>query len=226
MQFTYWGHAGFSVIIKGKHILFDPFISGNPLAKTIDINTIDADYIFVSHGHSDHVLDVVSIAKRTGAKVISNPEVSHWFAKQGIENLHEVNHGSPVDFGFGEARTVNAIHSSGLPDGSYGGNPLGFVFTTAEGNFYFAGDTALTMDMQLIPLFTKLDFAVLPIGGNYTMDFNDAVLASDFIQCNKIIGVHYNTFPVIKIDTEKAQAVFTNKGKTLLLPQIGETMNM
>jgi L-ascorbate metabolism protein UlaG (beta-lactamase superfamily) len=170
------------------------------------------------------VLDVATIAKRTNAKVVCCPEVSHWFAKQGVGNLHEVNHGSPVNFGFGHVRAVNAVHSSGMPDGSYGGNPLGFVFTTEEGNFYYAGDTALTMDMLLIPRFTKLDFAVLPIGGNYTMDFNDAALASDFIQCDKIVGVHYNTFPVISIDTKKAQAVFAEKEKTLLLPQIGETI--
>jgi L-ascorbate metabolism protein UlaG (beta-lactamase superfamily) len=226
MQLTYFGHASFSVVIKGKHILFDPFISANPLAKNIDVNTLSADYIFVSHGHGDHVLDVATIAKRTNAKVVANPEVSHWFAKQGVSNLHEVNHGSSVDFGFGHVRAVNAIHSSGLPDGAYGGNPMGFVFTTDEGNFYYTGDTALSMEMQLIPLFTKLDFAVLPIGGNYTMDFNDAVLAAGFIQCDKIVGIHYNTFPVIHIDTEKALAAFANSKKTLLLPQVGETITM
>jgi L-ascorbate metabolism protein UlaG (beta-lactamase superfamily) len=124
----------------------------------------------------------------------------------------------------GSARGVNAIHSSSFPDGSYAGNPMGFVFATGEGNFYFAGDTALTMDMQLIPRWTKLNFAVLPIGGNFTMDATDAIIASDFIQCNTIVGVHYNTFDLIKIDTDKAIADFKAAGKTLLLPAVGETI--
>jgi L-ascorbate metabolism protein UlaG (beta-lactamase superfamily) len=137
--------------------------------------------------------------------------------KTGITKVHAMNHGGPIAFDFGTARGVSAIHSSSLPDGSYGGNPLGFVFTTAAGNFYYSGDTALTLDMQLIPVWAKLDFAVLPIGSNFTMDVHDAIKASDFIQCNTIVGVHYNTFPPIVIDTEKAKANFAAKGKKLLL---------
>lgn len=119
-----------------------------------------------------------------------------------------MNHGGAIPFEFGKAKGVNAIHSSSLGDGTYGGNPMGFVFTTAEGNFYFAGDTALTMDMQLIPLWAKLDFSVFPIGGNFTMDTADAIHASDFVKCNKVVGIHYNTWPPISIDTEKAKPGF------------------
>ena len=137
-----------------------------------------------------------------------------------------MNHGGPISFDFGTARGVNAIHSSSFPDGSYAGNPMGFVFTTAEGNFYYSGDTALTLDMQLIPLWVKLDFVVLPIGGNFTMDAADAIIAAGFVQCNKIIGVHYNTFGIIKIDTDKAVANFAAAGKTLLLPEIGEILEV
>jgi L-ascorbate metabolism protein UlaG (beta-lactamase superfamily) len=121
---------------------------------------------------------------------------------------------------------VNAIHSSSFGDGSYAGNPMGFVFTTPEGNFYWAGDTALTMDMQLIPLWAKLDFSVLPIGGNFTMDTSDAIHAADFVQCSKVVGVHYNTWPVISIDTDIAKADFAAAGKTLLLPGVGETIEL
>ncbi|MFT4092354.1 MAG: metal-dependent hydrolase [Niabella sp.] len=226
MQLTYLGQSGILVIVNGKKLLFDPFITGNPLAKDIDPSKIEADYILVSHGHGDHIADVVPVAKRTGAKVISSPEVSGWLSNQGLNNLHELNHGGPVPFDFGELRAVNAIHSSSLPDGTYGGNPLGFIITSANGNFYFAGDTALTLDMQLIPLFTALNFAVLPIGGNYTMGVNDAVIASDFIKCNTIVGVHYNTFDIIKIDTDAAVSAFTKNGKTLLLPKAGETITV
>ncbi len=226
MQFRYLGQSGFSVTLQEKTLLFDPFISGNLLAKSIDPASIEADYILVSHGHEDHIADVASIAQRTHAEVISNPEICHWLANKGVSNLHELNHGAPIPFDFGQVRAVNAIHSSSLPDGSYGGNPMGFVITSEENNFYFSGDTALTMDMQLIPMFTPLDFAVLPIGGNYTMNVTDAIIASDFIKCNTIVGVHYNTFDIIKIDTPQAINDFSNAGKILLLPKVGDTIEL
>ncbi len=138
-----------------------------------------------------------------------------------------MNHGGKIDFPFGKAKGVNAIHSSGLPDGSYGGNPMGFLFNTEEGDFYIAGDTALTMDMKLIPYWTKgLKFAEFPIGGNYTMDVEDAILAAGFVECNTIVGTHYNTFPPITIDTEKAKKDFEVAGLNLLLPAIGETIEL
>ena len=226
MKFTYYGHASFAIEIADKTILFDPFISPNPQAKHIDIKKIKADFLFLSHGHGDHVADAISIAKNTGATCVAAAEVSYWLEKQGLEKVHGMNHGAPIPFEFGHARGVNAIHSSSSPDGSYAGNPMGFVFTTAHGNFYYSGDTALTMDMQLIPLWAKLDFAVLPIGGNFTMDATDAIKAAEFVQCNKIVGVHYNTFPPIAIDTEKAKADFAAAGKILLLPAIGETIEV
>jgi L-ascorbate metabolism protein UlaG (beta-lactamase superfamily) len=226
MKFTYYGQACFLVEINEKKILFDPFIRHNPLAKHINIDEIKADYIFLSHGHGDHVADAIEIAKRTKATCVGSAEVAGWFEKNGIEKTHPLNQGGPVKFDFGSARGVNAIHSSSFPDGSYAGNPLGFVFTTTKGNFYFAGDTALTMDMQLIPRWAKLDFSVMPIGGNYTMDHSDAIIAADFVQCNKVVGVHYNTFDPIKIDTAKAVADFKAAGKTLLLPKIGETIEV
>lgn len=226
MQFTYLGQSGFTVDLGGKRLLFDPFITGNPLAKHLNPLDIQADYMLLSHGHGDHVADAVLMATHTGAKVIACPEICNWLATQGITNLHELNHGAPVDFEFGRVRAVNAIHSSSLPDGSYGGNPLGFVVSGPGQHFYFAGDTALTMDMQLIPMFAELDFAVLPIGGNYTMGVADAIIAADFIKCDTVIGVHYNTFGLIQIDTEQAQYAFTAAGKKLLLPAVGETIEI
>jgi L-ascorbate metabolism protein UlaG (beta-lactamase superfamily) len=227
MKVTYYGHACFSAEVNGKVLLFDPFISHNELAKHIDISTIKADYILLSHGHEDHVADVPAIAKRTGAKVISSYEVIGWVGKQGIENVHPMNTGGTFHFDFGSVKCVSAIHSSSLPDGSYGGNPMGFVIEHAAGAFYYAGDTALTMDMKLIPLISKkLDLAILPIGDNFTMGAADAVVASDFVNCDNVLGVHYDTFGWIKIDQEAAKKLFADKGKKLTLLGIGETKEL
>jgi L-ascorbate metabolism protein UlaG (beta-lactamase superfamily) len=226
MLLTCYGHSCFSVGIKGKTILFDPFITPNELASEIDVNTIEADYIFLSHGHSDHIADCVSIAKRTGATVVGGFEVMEWLKKQGLEKTHPMNTGGKWDFEFGTVKCVVAHHSGGLPDGSYGGNPLGFVFMTDEENFYYAGDTALTLDMQLIPKWATLNFCILPIGDNFTMDANDAIIAAEYLKCHVVVGVHYNTFGFIKIDTEKAIAAFKAEGKTLLLPEIGQTIEL
>lgn len=226
MKFTYYGHSCFSVRIKGKNIVFDPLILHNELAKDIQPDSIEADYIFLSHGHADHIADCISIAKRTGCKVVANWEIHEWLNKQGISNTHPMNTGGKWNFEFGTVKCVVAQHSSGLPDGSYGGNPLGFVFTSEEGNFYYSGDTALTLDMQLIPGWAKLNFAVLPIGDNFTMDIADAVKSADFIQCNTIVGVHYDTFGFIKIDRKEAVTSFQASQKTLLLPAIGETIDI
>jgi len=226
MKLTYYGHACFSVQIKGKHILFDPFITGNPLAQAIDVNQIPADYILVSHGHQDHTLDLISIAKRTGAKVVSNFEIIGWLGKQGISNGHPVNHGGKWTFDFGTVKYVNAIHSSSFADGSYAGNPGGFIISSEEGVFYYSGDTALTMDMQLIPRFFKLDFAVMPVGDDFTMGYEEALMAAEMVQCKRVVGVHYDTFDLIRLDKQRAQDHFTKAGYELLLPGIGETISV
>jgi len=222
VKVTYYGHACFSVQVKNCTLLFDPFISGNPLAKAIDVKSVPADFILVSHGHGDHVGNAVEIAKRTNALVIANFEVATWLNQQGAPRVHPLNHGGGFQFDFGRAKFVNAIHSSTMPDGAFGGNPGGFVVESADGNFYYSGDPALTLDMKLIGESTKLKFAVLCIGDNFTMGSDDAVKAAEFVRCHEILGVHYDTFPPIKIDHAAAQEKFKAAGKVLhLLPPGG-----
>lgn len=225
MKFTYYGHACFGIETGGIKLLFDPFISGNELAKDIDVNKIEADYILASHGHGDHVADLVAIAMRTGATVIGSYEVVNWAQNNGVKNAHPMNFG-PANFEFGKLHFLPAWHSSGLPDGSYGGNPGGFLVHGREHKFYYSGDTCLMTDMKLVPHYAKLDFAILPVGGNFTMDADDAIVAAEFIACNKIIGVHFDTFGYIKIDHAKAKEKFKAAGKELILPMIGETITL
>jgi len=224
MKITYFGHSCFGVEINGKHLLFDPFISPNPLAAQIKLESIQADYILLSHGHEDHVADAVAIAKRTGAKVIACYEIHTWLQKQGVENTHPMNTGGKWIFDFGKVKCVSAQHSSSLPDGSYGGVAMGFVIETASGNFYYAGDTALTYDMKLIGEYRKLDFAFLPIGDNFTMGVDNAIIASAFIQCKDIIGMHFDTFGYIKLDHADATRKFERAGLKLNLMEIGEVL--
>ncbi len=225
MKLTYYGHSCFSVESKGKKLLFDPFITYNDLANSkIDVDAVEADYILVSHGHQDHTADLVRIASRTGARVICAWEIHTWLEKQQITNVHPMNTGGKWDFGDFAVKCVVAQHSSSLPDGSYGGNPLGFIIYGDSRNFYYSGDTALTLDMQLIPRWARPDLAVLCIGDNFTMGYEDAIEAARMVQCNTVVGVHYDTFPYIKIDHKKVKQAFTDAGITLHLPGIGESM--
>lgn len=224
MKIKYLGHATVQLESNGKTLLVDPFISGNPLAVGIDINLLKADYILITHGHQDHVLDVEPIAKRTGATLISNFEIISWFEKRGLTG-HPMNHGGKFSFDFGTVKYVNAVHSSVLPDGANGGNPGGFVIWNEDKSIYIAGDTALTQDMAWIPkTCPKLDLAILPIGDNFTMGYEDAIHASELLQCPNIMGYHYNTFPPIKIDTQKAINAFHSANKKLILLPIGEDL--
>lgn len=225
MKYTYYGQSCFLLEADGKKFLFDPFISHNPLAKDIAIKSIEADYILVSHGHADHIADLVQIANQTNAQVIALVEVADWIRKQGVKNVTDINFGKSK-FDFGILRTVWAVHSSSNPDSSYGGNPAGFVLELGGKTIYFAGDTALTLEMKLLPDLYHLDYAILPIGGHYTMDVDDAVIAAKYLECEKVIGVHYNTFPPIQIDTVEAFAKFKRESKKLLLPAIGETIEL
>ncbi|HEY0433544.1 MAG TPA: metal-dependent hydrolase [Chitinophagaceae bacterium] len=226
MKFTYYGHSCFAVEINGKQLLFDPFITHNELAKSIRIADIDADYILLSHGHGDHIADCITIAQSTNALVICNFEMHEWLSKHGVKKTHPMNTGGGRTFDGFTVKCTVAHHSSGLPDGSYGGNPMGFIITDGNSNFYYSGDTSLTLDMQLIPQWAKLNFAVLPIGDNFTMGSEDAVRAAEMIGCKTIVGVHYDTFGYIRIDRLEVEKTFRAAGLDLRLPGIGEVIDL
>lgn len=226
MKITFYGHSSFGIHVGGKFILVDPYISANPQASHINIKALKSDYILLTHAHQDHILDVEYIAENNSeAIIVSNYEVATHFGNKGFKN-HPMNHGGSWKFDFGTVKFVNAVHSSSFPDGTYGGNPGGFVIEGEHKNIYIAGDTALTMDMKLIPMRTKLDLAILPIGSNFTMDVEDAILASDFVECDKILGCHYDTFGYIEINHEEAIRKFFNKGKDLMLLEIGQSIEL
>lgn len=239
MQLTYLGHSCFLLETSKAKLLFDPFVNPNSIVQEIrqsamekerianlDTNTIECDYVLLSHAHEDHVADAEAILKRTGAQVVSNFEIVSWYAGKGIENGHPMNLGGSWDFDFGRVKYVNAIHSSGLPDGSYGGNPGGFVIETDGKTIYYAGDTALTYDMKLIGEEFNLDLALLPIGDNFTMGPKDAMKAADFIGCDNIVGMHYDTFGYIKIDHDEVKQLFQSSGKNISLMQVGESKEL
>jgi L-ascorbate metabolism protein UlaG (beta-lactamase superfamily) len=226
MNLTFFGHSCFLLETSKGKILFDPFITYNELAKNINVDEIVTDYILQSHGHSDHMLDLEGIAKRTGALVVASWEITEWLKKKGIENVHPMNIGGNWNLPFGKVKMVFAAHSNSLPDGTYGGVATGFIIEADGKRIYYAGDTGLTQDMKLIGEYWRPDVALLPIGDNFTMDVDDAIIASDFIQCKEIIGMHFDTFGYIKINHEEAIRKFILRNKTLHLMEIGSTIEI
>lgn len=227
MKVTYLGHACVNVEIGGKYFLIDPFISANPLAKHIDIQKVKADYILLTHAHQDHILDAEAIAKNTGAKIISNPEILAHFRALGLDG-HEMNIGGSHRFDDGKVKIkmIKAVHSSSFPDGKYGGSPAGFLIDSNDLTIYVSGDTALHMDMTIIPHQYKVNLAILPIGNNYTMGVRDALTAAKFVDSYHTLGVHYDTFEVIKIDHEAAKRKFAYADRKLHLLEIGDTIDV
>ena len=225
MKITFLGHASLQILIGETYILVDPFISGNPKAAHIEIDSLKADYILVTHAHFDHTKDVEAIAKRTNAIIVSNFEIVTHYQNKGF-NVHPMNHGGSWEFDFGRVKYVNAVHTSSFEDGTYGGQPGGFVIEGEHKNIYIAGDTALTYDMKLIPMQTKLDLAILPIGDNFTMGIEDAIIASDFVECDKILGYHFDTFGYIEINHDDAKRRFFEKDKDLMLLEIGASIEL
>ena len=198
LKITWYGHACFLIETDTAKLLVDPFIRGNPLAP-VQADHVKTDYILVSHGHADHLGDTIEIAKRTGAMVISNFEIHNWLVNQGITNVHPQHIGGGFNYPWGRVKLTIAHHGSALPDGSYGGNPCGFLFYIQGKKIYHACDTGLFFDMKLIGE-EGIDLAILPIGDNFTMGPDDALRAVKLIEPKQVVPVHYDTFDIIKQD--------------------------
>ncbi|MDX1663541.1 MAG: metal-dependent hydrolase [Candidatus Promineifilaceae bacterium] len=203
IKVTWHGHATFSLNIAGTHVVVDPFFAPNSPVAQVEANDVEADFILQTHGHGDHISDTVELAKRTGAQVIGIFEICNWLNGKGHDNTHPLNIGGGYDFDFGRVDMTPALHSSGLPDGSYGGDPAGYVVTAGGKRIYIAGDTALFSDMALIGRAAELDLAIVPIGDNFTMGPRDAHLAVvDYLKPRVVIPCHYNTWPLIEQDAQ------------------------
>jgi L-ascorbate metabolism protein UlaG (beta-lactamase superfamily) len=201
VKLTWHGHATWGIDADGTHILVDPFLKPNNPVASATAADVDPEFILVTHGHGDHVADLVAVAMRTGAMVICNFEIYMWLQNHGVTNVHSMNLGGSYSFPFGRVKMTMAHHSSVLPDGTYGGNPGGFLINFNDGtDVYFAGDTALFYDMKLIGDVGGVDLAVLPIGDNFTMGPDDAAQAAQFVKAKHVLPSHYNTFPVIEVD--------------------------
>lgn len=226
MDITYYGHSCFTLTIQNTTYLFDPFITPNEAASHIDVSTINPDYICVSHGHQDHIADAQTFADRSEAPVIAGYEVANWLQKKGVEKVSPVNHGGTVPTPNADITFVSAVHSSTLPDGSSGGNPGGFIIETPEKTVYYSGDTALHADMRLFGEQYDIDAAILCIGDTFTMGADDAALAAQHLHCEDVIGVHYDTFPPIKINHEEAASTFDDADVDLTLLDIGASRSI
>lgn len=224
-QYTWYGHGTSGLTIGETNLLIDPYFTDNPAASAAAAQ-VEADYILVSHGHGDHVGDTISIAKRCNAMVIANFEVANWLADRGLET-HPQHIGGGFNYPFGYVKLTQAIHGSGLPDGSYGGMPAGLLVTTKEDKkIYLACDTGLFAGMKLIGE-EGIDLAVLPIGNNFTMGPDDALRAVKMITPKHVVPVHYNTWPVIEQDPHAwAKRVETETDTQAHVLQAGQSLRV
>jgi L-ascorbate metabolism protein UlaG (beta-lactamase superfamily) len=199
-ELTWLGHGCWSIVAGGRRIVLDPFLDDSPVAP-VRSDQVEADFVLVSHGHYDHMADAEKIARRCNATLVANYEICEWFARRGVEKTHAMNLGGGHAFPFGQLKMTIAHHTSMLPDGSYGGNPCGYVLSLPEGRVYFACDTGLFLDMRLIGV-GGLALAALPIGDNFTMGPDDALEAVRLLSPKRVVPVHRDTWPLIAQDAE------------------------
>jgi L-ascorbate metabolism protein UlaG (beta-lactamase superfamily) len=224
---TFLGHSAFTVDLTRSTLAIDPFISGNPSAK-VTREGVKADYVLLTHGHPDHLGDGIEIAKRNKATIIAPFELATYCASQGAE-IHAMHIGGAHDFPFGRVKLTIAAHGSGFPSEQgmlYMGNPCGFLIIADGKTIYHAGDTGLFYDMKLIGEMNRIDVALLPIGGNFTMDIDDAAKAVELLNPRLAIPMHYNTFDLIAAQPERFAEKAEAMGVKVRIPQVGECITI
>ena len=221
-RLTYLGHAAFTVEGSKARIVIDPFLSGNPLAKA-GPEEIKADYVLLTHGHGDHLGDGIEIAKANDATIVAPNELAVYCSGKGAK-IHPMHIGGAHEFPFGRVKLTIAHHGSVAPDGTYTGNPCGFLLTMDGKTLYHPGDTGLFYDMKLIGQMNKIDLAVLPIGDNFTMGIEDAVVAAEFLQARLYLPMHFKTFEVIDVEPEEFVKRVQAKGRKARVLPIGESL--
>ena len=228
MDLTYLGHSCFLVVSGEVRVLLDPFISPNERAAGVDAEGLAPTHVLLTHGHEDHVVDAEAILRSSGAELVAPYEVAMWFGGKGIERIRPINPGAHVELVQGGSsmmvRVVSAAHSSTLPDGSPGGVACGYVMEAGGQRMYHAGDTDLSMEMELVGRHWTPDVAMLPIGGTFTMGVEDVPVAMDMLRCRKVVGMHYDTFPPIEIDHGEALRTVHDAGGELHLLEIGSVL--
>lgn len=221
MKYTFLGHACFKIDTGKERLLFDPFLTGNSQAA-VKADKVRCDYILLSHAHGDHFGDANEIALRTGALVVAIPEVISLFS-DSVSNFQPMNLGGQFKADFGTVKMVQAWHSCGAA----GGIPCGFIIKFNEGpTIYYSGDTALFGDMKLFGELFDIDYAIMPIGDNYTMGPDDALLAAKFLKAKHVIPLHYNTWPVIAQNAEDFKKSAGEKGIDVIIVKPGETIEL
>jgi L-ascorbate metabolism protein UlaG (beta-lactamase superfamily) len=206
MQIRYLGHASFEVLDGDTRVLIDPFLAPDNPAAVVGPDEVDPTHILLTHGHADHMAHVVEVAKRTGARCVAIVELARWLSEQGVEDVADPNLGGTVEFEWGWVKLVPAFHTNTLPDGRAIGISAGLVIGVGPTTIYHLGDTALFGDLSLIAERTPVNVALVPIGGHYTMDQEDAVTAAELIDADTVIPMHYDTFPPIEADPERFKA--------------------
>ena len=218
MQITYLGHSAFELETNGHKILIDPFLIMSP-----NYNPLGVTDIFVTHGHGDHLGNAVEISKNVGAKITAIFELANYCTSKGAL-VNGINLGGWINYSWGRVTAVPAFHSSSTPEGIYAGCPCGYVFEIEGKVIYHAGDTCLNSEMKIIGDIYKPDIVMLPIGGNYTMDIEQAVMASEFLKTSEVIPMHYNTFDAINVDITEFETLIIKKGKIPIVLKIGQTL--
>ncbi len=228
MRLTYYGHSAFLIETKGVSLLFDPFITGNKLAeKHVSADDLSADVILLTHAHSDHWGDTVSIARRSDALVVGNFEITRYLAeKHGYENIRDLNTGGKWRFDWGEVIQTYARHSSSFPDGAYGGNPNGYLLHLEGKWIYNTGDTCPFTEMSWIGEDYPIEMALMPVGDCFTMGPAESLRAIKMIRPRRTVPLHYNTFPPIEIDIRQWAVMVREAGYEPNVLEPGETIEL